>query len=210
MSTATQSLGGPIRAGQAVVGQKYIRRTPTGKLVEVEVEGKRGNKVVLKVDDPDFDETIEVSETFTLHKIEDLSPAKPAPKSAPKSSSKTPAPKPSPKPSSLPKKQRMEKVADGKAAPRVKLEGFDLRQFYRNRLAINRAVECENAKKHSCRCRCGGALHGKSHKPWFEAEAALFEKSSISAITAKDVLGLIKKFGGAKFLAEHKSHNGGK
>lgn len=206
----SHTMGRPIRASQTEAGKKYLRRTPSGKIVPVKCKEHKGDKVILEVSDPDFDDEITVPAHFMLHELEDAKPA-PAPKAkpAPKPIAKKPEPKPAkepktPKPKKV-KKERMAKVPDGKAAPRVELEGFTLRQHYRNRLAINRAQECEKAKEHVCRCRCGGALHGKPHKPWMEAEEVLFQASPVSAITAKDVLSLIKKFGGAKFIAERKN-----
>lgn len=35
-------------------------------------------------------------------------------------------------------------------------------------LSEERASACEQAKTPRCRCRCGGALHGRAHPPGFE------------------------------------------
>lgn len=217
MSTATASRpvqkGAPTRANKTEVGHKYIRQTPTGKILIVKIIEQKGNNTILEVlDDAEFDDPLSVPGTMILYEI--AGKEAPIPKAKPAPVAKEP-PKPEPKAKAKPeakvkkpaveKKNRMAKVPDGTSAPRVSLEGFNLRQFYRNRLAINRATECEKAKEAICRCRCGGALHGKPHKPWFDAENALFDSSPISAITAKDVLSLIKKFGGVKFLAARKT-----
>lgn len=86
------------------------------------------------------------------------------------------------------------KVGKGKPASRVKLEGYDLREVYRTRLHENRAAECQEAVKKYCHCRCGGVLHGKSHKAWKEKEDELFAKFGF--LKAEMVLLLIKHFGG--------------
>ncbi len=210
----TYQKGAPTRAHQTDVGEKYLRHTPSGKILLVKILEHKGKDTILEVlDDPEFDEAFSVPGTMVLYEIagkEVFVPAKAAPKPAPKPAAKEPSKGPAPKPKKekkppLGKKERLLKVPDGKPAPRVTLEGFVLRTNYRNRLATNRAMECEKAKEKSCRCRCGGALHGKPHKPWFDAENALFAASPVSAITASQVLGLIKKFGGSKLIAEHKA-----
>lgn len=201
------SKGEKLRAKDAAVGKKYIRETPKGKILIIKVTEQNAKETVLQVlDDEEFTDPLSVPHTMVLHEIveaKDEPKAKAAKPTAPKAAKKEPKELKAPKAPKPPKKDRMAKVGDGKAAPRVKLEGFNLRQHYRNRLAINRALECEKAKEDSCRCRCGGALHGKPHKPWFEAENELFNASPIGAITAQDVLKLIHKFGGAKFVAAH-------
>jgi len=92
------------------------------------------------------------------------------------------------------KVQRLEKVPEGKSAPRIKLEEFNLRQNYRARLSMRSANECEAAHRESCVCRCGGALHGINHKGFMAAEAEAFDASPNKVVTAQQMLELIKKF----------------
>jgi len=33
------------------------------------------------------------------------------------------------------------------------------------RLSVRQAMNCENAIGHTCKCRCGGALHGAARMP---------------------------------------------
>lgn len=97
-----------------------------------------------------------------------------------------------------PKKKRLPKIPVGQAVPRIDIEGFDLRKNYRYKLSDFRAENCAAAKEKTCTCRCGGTLHGKSHKEWQKMEALLMDKSETGSITAEQTLKLIKHFGGRK------------
>lgn len=101
-----------------------------------------------------------------------------------------------PEKASKPIKERIAKKAPGEKTPRVELCGFSFRKDYRSRLSPVRASFCQKAVAESCSCRCAGSLHGKDHQAWFDAEEILFQKSPNGAITALQVLNLVKKFGG--------------
>lgn len=58
-------------------------------------------------------------------------------------------------------------------------------------LSEERASACENATSPRCRCRCGGALHGRAHPPGFEkfddgivVQADLMEDSFASLLAS--------------------------
>ncbi len=96
------------------------------------------------------------------------------------------------------KLERLQKIKEGDV-PVTELDGAKYRSNYRARSNAQRVADCEAAKKDSCHCRCQGALHGKSHGKFVEAEAEMFElaaKDGRSFITAQEAHRIVKRFGG--------------
>ena len=95
---------------------------------------------------------------------------------------------------------RLPKMIPGKGTPTEVIDGVKYRAGYRARSNAQRVADCEAAKGDMCNCRCKGALHGKPHGKFLEAENALFigaaEKEQRSYVTAKEMHALVKKFGG--------------
>ena len=58
---------------------------------------------------------------------------------------------------------------------------------YKRALSNAQAAACESAKHPKCRCRCSGALHGKSHQGLIKAEAAFKEQNNTKTITQDDL-----------------------
>lgn len=96
-----------------------------------------------------------------------------------------------------PKRDRLPKMKAETGTPTVVIKGIKFREHYRNRLSEQRAILCQKAAKDNCFCRCGGLLHGKSHKAWFEAEAQLFEKLN-GPVPAAKIVALVEELVGAK------------
>ncbi|KKN68950.1 hypothetical protein LCGC14_0446350 [marine sediment metagenome] len=54
-------------------------------------------------------------------------------------------------------------------------------ETYKRALSPTRAAACEAAARKTCICRCGGALHGKSHAAFIDAtKAAIAEHGELS------------------------------
>ncbi|MEE8113180.1 MAG: hypothetical protein V3T23_02380, partial [Nitrososphaerales archaeon] len=98
------------------------------------------------------------------------------------------------KESSKVQKVRLPKVPDGKAAPRVLIHGFLMREHYRSRLAFHRAKQCQRAKQDTCKCRCLDSRHGKDHDVWMKEEEALFLKWG-TRVPAAEIFKLNVKLG---------------
>ena len=47
---------------------------------------------------------------------------------------------------------------------------------YKRALSNTQAANCENAKHPRCRCRCGGALHGKGHAEYQVQEREILDQ----------------------------------
>jgi hypothetical protein len=147
-----------------------------------------------------------------LKVIEQEEGKKPMPKKAEKSAK--PAKQENPKKEAAPAKEkkarepkaekielaRLPKMIPGKGTPTEVIDGVKYRAGYRARSNAQRVADCEAAKGDMCNCRCKGALHGKTHGKFLEAENALFidaaEKKQCSYVTAKEMHALVKKFGG--------------
>lgn len=211
MTTATL-LPGTIQAKEGEVGQEYRWINAKGEIgARTLLAGLKDGKAVVKfwVDGYGFDtqaHTVAGSQMLApsteggkLNKSKEAPKAKQARIQPPvqAKSAVSNAAKVAPK-AAVEKEAstRIPKKLPGEKTARVELVGFSFRKDYRARLSPTRARFCQAAVKDSCHCRCAGSLHGKDHKPWFEAEEALFQKSPNGAITALQVLNLVKKFGG--------------
>lgn len=49
-----------------------------------------------------------------------------------------------------------------------------LRTGYKRKLSASAAARCEEAHVKLCFCRCGGRMHGVSHKAYLQREEQLF------------------------------------
>jgi hypothetical protein len=70
---------------------------------------------------------------------------------------------------------------------------------YKRPLTARQATNCENAKKARCVCRCGGVLHGGSHRTYREFEAIAFDivrRAEDGPVTEQMVVHLVRQAAG--------------
>lgn len=220
MTTATaarpSSAPAAIFAGRAEVNHEYITVKNANRVKVTKIEGERVTLLV-KAAGYGYNTTpIQVDAKYLLRPIPGQpqgSPkagkpasAQPTPrKEAPKAQAKAPAkaaeakPKPKAAPSakapSIPDRKRLPKVV-GKT-PRIEIDGHNHRAHYRSILSKFKANECEKAEKDQCGCRCGGALHGKSHVAFMRWEQETFMKLK-APIPAKMVADYLRSLKGGK------------
>ena len=61
---------------------------------------------------------------------------------------------------------------------------------YKRALSKAQAVACENAKHPKCRCRCGGALHGKGHSAYQAQEREILDQGK--QITTEQITAIVE------------------
>lgn len=76
--------------------------------------------------------------------------------------------------------------------------------IYKRSLSESQSRACEDAIHAVCLCRCGGALHGISHKLYAEVEAQILEeKGEITDEDVEEIIEYVKE----RLVEETEGHN---